>query len=203
MLAFLRTTERTSARKLRLYGVACCRRIWSLLEDERSRAAILVAEQYADGLVAEWERAEAETAAAEAASRLSSDRWFTALAAKMIAAERPPVLLVTRYTPVQNMLRPDQEERKQREQSHLLRDIFGPVPIGVGAIDPAWLRWNDEVVVGLARAIYEERAWERLPILADALEEAGCTNGLILTHLRGQGPHVRGCWPVDLFLSRG
>jgi hypothetical protein len=56
--------------------------------------------------------------------------------------------------------------------------------------------------VNLARVIYEERRFEDLPILADALEEAGCINHTILAHLRSPGPHARGCWPVDLLLKK-
>jgi hypothetical protein len=52
-------------------------------------------------------------------------------------------------------------------------------------------------------AIAEDRAFDRLPILADALEDAGCDDGDLLAHLRGDGPHVRGCWALDLVLERG
>jgi hypothetical protein len=68
-------------------------------------------------------------------------------------------------------------------------------------IDPAWLRWNGGVVRNLARAIHEERAFDRLPILADALEEAGCTDLDILAHCRELGQHGHGCWVVDRLLS--
>ena len=57
-------------------------------------------------------------------------------------------------------------------------------------------------VVQLAQSIYDDRAFDRLPILADALEEAGCTDAAILDHCRGPGPHVRGCWAVDLLLGK-
>jgi hypothetical protein len=55
----------------------------------------------------------------------------------------------------------------------------------------------------LAQAIYDERAFDRLPILADALLDAGCDNEELLAHLRSEGPHVRGCWAVDLILGKG
>src|SRR5207244_2679385 len=54
--------------------------------------------------------------------------------------------------------------------------------------------WNDGTVVKLAQGIYHERAFDRLPMLADALEDAGCTDATILAHCRGPGPHARGCW---------
>ena len=65
-------------------------------------------------------------------------------------------------------------------------------------LDPLCLVWNGGTVGRIAAGIYEERAFDRLPILADALEDAGCTDPALLTHCRGPGPHVRGCWAVDL-----
>jgi hypothetical protein len=67
---------------------------------------------------------------------------------------------------------------------------------------PEWLAWNAGAVLRLAQAIYEEEAFDLLPFLADALEEAGCTDAAILSHLRGPGPHFRGCWVVDLVLGK-
>jgi hypothetical protein len=84
----------------------------------------------------------------------------------------------------------------------LLRDIFGnpfrPRPV----IDPTWLRWNDGTVPRLAQAIYEARRFDDLPILHDALLDAGCDDQDILDHLRSPGPHVRGCWVIDLILGK-
>jgi hypothetical protein len=65
--------------------------------------------------------------------------------------------------------------------------------------EPAWCTPQ---ALALARTAYEERRFEDLPLLADALEEAGCTDEAILSHLRGPGPHVRGCWALDLVLGR-
>ena len=66
--------------------------------------------------------------------------------------------------------------------------------------DPNWLT---PTVQSIAAAIYEDRTFDRLPILADALEEAGCTNADVLLHCRRPGEHVRGCWVVDLVLGEG
>ncbi len=112
----------------------------------------------------------------------------------------------------------DEEEMDRRfsemrayneRQIGLLRDIFGnpfrPVPF----VAPAWLAWNDGTLPQLARAAYEERQLPkgtldhaRLAVLADALEEAGCADADLIGHLRGPGPHVRGCWALDLVLGK-
>ncbi|MBY0228273.1 MAG: hypothetical protein K2W96_03220, partial [Gemmataceae bacterium] len=76
-------------------------------------------------------------------------------------------------------------------------------PWRVPPIDPAWLRWGNGTVPAMARAIYDDEAWEQSPILADALEEAGCEDGPMLRHLREPGEHVRGCWAIDLLVQRG
>jgi hypothetical protein len=86
-------------------------------------------------------------------------------------------------------------------QVPLLRDIFGN-PFQPPTLAPAWLAWNNATIPRLAQEIYDSRAFERLPILADALEEAGCTNADILNHCRQPGPHARGCWVVDLILGK-
>jgi hypothetical protein len=69
-------------------------------------------------------------------------------------------------------------------------------------LDPGWLRWNGGAVVALARRIQDEQAADLLPVLADALEEAGCSDADLLGHLRGPGPHVRGCFAVDSLLNQ-
>jgi hypothetical protein len=98
--------------------------------------------------------------------------------------------------------------RYTKHPADYLRDIFGNLFRSV-SLSPAILAWNDGLVVRLAQAAYEERHLPegtldngRLAILADALEEAGCPDIDILDHLRGPGPHVRGCWAVDLILSK-
>jgi hypothetical protein len=82
-----------------------------------------------------------------------------------------------------------------------LLEIAGNAARSVTA-DPAWLTWNHGTVPAIARHVYDDRAFHDLPILADALEDAGCTNTDLLDHCRGPGPHVRGCWAVDLLLGK-
>jgi hypothetical protein len=83
-------------------------------------------------------------------------------------------------------------------QSALLREIFGN-PFRPVTVNPSWLTSN---VTGIAQAIYDERDFEDLPVLGDALEDAGCDNADILNHCRQPGEHVRGCWVVDLILGK-
>jgi hypothetical protein len=84
----------------------------------------------------------------------------------------------------------------------LLHDVIGNPFRPAPSVDPAWLTWNGGTVPRLAQAIYDERAFDRLPVLADALEDAGCTDADLLGHLRRPWFHVRGCWAVDLLLGK-
>ena len=92
--------------------------------------------------------------------------------------------------------------KQQKYASQLLRDIFSNRPIRSVPLAPSWLHWNGGTVAKLARTIYDDCCFDDLPILADALEEAGCTETAILEHCLGPGPHVRGCWVVDLLLGK-
>lgn len=98
------------------------------------------------------------------------------------------------------------ENRRDEElavQASFLHDLFGPLLFRSVNLDPSWLTWNDRTVRRMAQAIYDERAFDRLPVLADALEDAGCHDLDILGHCRGPGPHTRGCWVVDVLLGKG
>src|SRR5262249_48120529 len=85
--------------------------------------------------------------------------------------------------------------------SGILRELFSS-PFRRIEIIPAWLRYRDNVVVRMASTIYDERRFSDLPMLADALEDAGCDNADLLAHLRGLEPHVRGCWALDALLGK-
>jgi hypothetical protein len=77
-------------------------------------------------------------------------------------------------------------------------EVFGN-PFRPITLDPSWLT---STVLALANGIYTERAFDRMPILADALQDAGCDNENILNHCRAPGPHTRGCWVCDLLLNK-
>jgi predicted RNA-binding protein with RPS1 domain len=100
------------------------------------------------------------------------------------------------------------------ERGRIALKLRGPsdatAPLALPA-DPAWpplippevLNWNDGLVVRMARDIREGRAFDEMPVLADALEDAGCVEAVVLAHLRDRGPHARRCWVLDLLLGRG
>jgi hypothetical protein len=226
MLAFLRGTG--GDRKLRLFAAACARRAWSPDAGPAAAAALDAADRFADGEGTAAELATAWRAAAEAASEFveshlngaagaaasacCEDAWTAAER----AAERAAIAAQERSGPPPAARRrrgsgrrgPADEELGEefelegyfaegRAQATLLRDVFGD-PFCLPVAAPRWLT---ATAVSLARAIYAERAFDRLPILADALEDAGCDDPGLLAHLRGDGPHVRGCWAVDLVLG--
>jgi hypothetical protein len=205
--------DHAAYRKLGLFGVACCYRIWGLLRDDRSRKAVEVAERFADGAANEQELEEARQAASEAAGlgRYGGDDCWgrnsfaagtegPAKAAAWAATWRSPGSIelcnaaATAAVPTWAEL-----PRELLAQAGLLRCLFGPLPFHPVAADPTWVPAK---VVDLAQTIYRNRAFDRLPILADALEDAGCTNAEMLNHCRQPGEHVRGCWAVDLVLGK-
>jgi hypothetical protein len=101
-------------------------------------------------------------------------------------------------------------ETELRARGELIRDVFGNPFRPAPSVDAAWLGWNGGTVLALAEVAYEERQLPegkldraRLVLLADALEDAGCGEADLLAHLRGPGPHVRGCWALDLILGKG
>jgi hypothetical protein len=186
MLNLLR--GKASDRKLRLFASGCCRHVWDHLNDD-IRDAVEVTERLADGLAELSELGPIQSWWGEVpAWRNLFIMWTPWELGEALAWETSGLGVSKR--------------KERRFQATLLRCIFGnpfePSPI----IDSSWLSWNDGTAARLAQAIYEDRAFDRLPILADALEEAGCDNPDILTHCRGQGEHVRGCWAVDLLLGK-
>ena len=197
MLDFLRASGRLTARKARLFAVACCRRHWHLLTDERSRQAVLIAERYADWAATRRELRFAFSCAADAYAYAASGAGDARAAAGAANAARPEDDYYAAYvTP-------------REDHPALLRDLFGPLLFRPVRIEPAWLTWNSGTLRRLAEAIYNERSLPeghldtgKLAVLADAFEDAGCDNADLLNHCRSEGPHVRGCWVVDLLLGK-
>jgi hypothetical protein len=197
-----------SSRKLRLFAVACCRCSRQLLLDKDHRRAVDLAERFADGHATEqaltnkyhevntWAITLGDLADAERDFRRWSEAIAVANAVKPFAehwyasdAAADAVFNITRAA----------HRNIDKRLVALLRDVFGnpfrPVPL-----DPAWLTGD---VLALARGVYDEKAFDRMPILADALQDAGCDNDTVLAHCRDTSlTHVRGCWVLDLLLVK-
>jgi hypothetical protein len=183
MLEHLR--ENASDRKLRLFAVACSRRMWHRI-DAYGRHAVDVAERFADGFATPEELRAARLACQGTGGQAA---WYAAASNPAIAAR--------------NAARSAQagagcEADELLGQASLVREVFGN-PFRPVSLDPSWLTSG---AVKLAGAIYEEQAFARMPDLADELEKAGCADHEILHHFRGPEPHVRGCWALDLVLGK-
>jgi hypothetical protein len=204
-------------RKLRLFGCACVRRKWRRATDPRSRALILAAERYADGLADAAELATAELAALKA--REEEAKGLVVVGA---GVQMPPWCL-NRFAELSDHSHPQpawefalavtlmprvvqataDHGPEDRAQVSLVRDIFGN-PFRPGILAAAH---RTPTVVSLASAAYNKRHLpsgklepDRLAVLADALEDVG-TSAELLAHLRSPGPHLRGCFAVDLCLG--
>lgn len=190
-------------RKLRLFAVACCRCNCHYFTDQRSTHAIEVAEQHADGKVSDSELRRAFEGAyavhAEAFAIHGKEGACVEWGAANVA--EPSAFTAAKNASWMSATRRNATALPGADfaiQGNLVRDIFGN-PFRPVTLDSRWL---SSTVLDLARTIYDERLFDRMPILADALMDAGCDNKEILNHCRENGPHVRGCWVVDLLLGK-
>jgi hypothetical protein len=195
-----------SERIWRLFAVACVRGAEDRMRDARSQKALEVAERFADGMATRNELQAARARAEAAAYQAHFDEWedearanfrvdaaYEAVCAAMRAADAA-LACVAEDIDLGRI-------SEALQLPDLLREIFWN-PFGWKLVDPAWFSWNDGAARKLAQTIYDRRAFDLLPILADALEDAGCADPDIVGHLRGPGPHVRGCWVLDLILGK-
>ena len=210
-------------RKLRLFACACCRRIWELLVDPRCRRAVELSEQVADGVAharqlrtasqaakrawlkirTVWDRSSTLFQGDAAVHAATTPVFYGSIAAHELAAARPREFVARSVAyavmAAENMVDcpGDAGVRERSSQCALLRDLFGN-PFRPVAFSPAW---RTDTVVALAAQMYESRGFGAMPILADALQDAGCDNDDILSHCRDASvSHVRGCWVIDLVL---
>jgi hypothetical protein len=223
MLAFLAAAGKTDERRLRLFAAACYRRVWHLLTDQRSREAVEAGESFADGLIGEdalWDALDAAWGAAEAAGTAArkDESSYPLLAAANAAANVAVAYHYTASTPAGYAAKWASSstadaagelarggngagggfQRVCAEQAPLVRDIFNPfhpMTLDASSLTPA--------VVALATVIYESRSFDRLPELAQALADAGCTDAELLGHLCSAGPNCLGCWGLDAVLGKG
>ena len=224
--------EHLTPRTLRLFICGCVRRLWHLLTDERNRKAVEVAERLADGLASQQEVESAGETAWEVVDRLGiwtgagvaawaaletlgidtdaewadpsvlRQHWYMKYAIRALDRAADAAAALSGGADVsQGEYDPTCRHEEYTAYYHLLLDVAGVGSRG-SPLDPSWLAWRENTVARIARAIYEERAFDRMPVLADALEEAGCTRQDLLDHLRGVGPHIRGCWALDLLLAK-
>jgi hypothetical protein len=189
--------RKASERKFRLFACALGRRLWDRFDQEPVRRAVEVAECVADGQTAPGELAEVSKAAfgAVRGPRNVHAPWAAANSAY------PDVFHAAEASATQAGM----TGLRKAGVAEILREVFGN-PFRNATLPHSC---KTATVLALAKAAYDERILPsgeldaaRLAVLADALEEAGCTDAAILDHLRSPGPHVRGCWPLDLVLEK-
>jgi hypothetical protein len=207
---------RMDDRKPRLFAVACYRRLVPVLSDRhrcarartsltfvrRALRVMAIAERYAEGEVGDAERVAARATIEDGTGAVA---WtaFAALAHPCRAADAGNSAVLAAVWAIGEKTSAARYLRKELRawQRGAVRDLFGN-PFRTPRIDPTWLTWNNRAVAKLATQIYDKSAFDRLPVLADALEEAGCSDRILLNHLRSAGPHYRGCWALDALLGK-
>jgi hypothetical protein len=200
------TRTKAGRRKLRLFGCGCCRRVANLFPDEPGWPVVDLAERFADGNASQ---AEVDAALLDAEPVLQDGEGDHVRQARLNLHEAvrkligPAAAFSMACSSVGIALRwvGAGEASECAVQACLHRDIFGN-PFRPPAIDPAWLAWNGEAAGILARTIYEGRRFEDMPVLADALEDAGCQDAAILDHGRKANDHVWGCWLLDGLMGK-
>jgi hypothetical protein len=199
-----------SERRWRLLCCACFRGLYGRrVQDPRTSAAVAVAERYAEGLANKAQLVAARRAAraaAEPSPHVKRAAWWATYgrprpALRSLVWAEYPAAWVTRWDQVPARARATLSRADEALVCALIRDVFAN-PFRPAAIDPGWLRWNGGTVPAVAREV-EEGAYDRLPVLADALEDAGCTDEVVLGHGRNGLAHVHGCWLLDAVLGRG
>jgi hypothetical protein len=194
-------------RKARLFACACARQAWGRLHAQGQKA-VEVAERFADGLATAEELTSIRNVGMDAWSNASLD-WSVMVcnglavslengfSGALYAAKHTPEALI----PLGSPNRKQAKAGARRAIHTFFIDIFGN-PFRSVTVSSACLSWHDGLIVSMARQMYDHRDFTDMPILADALEEAGCTDQEILAHCRLEGEHVRGCWVVDLVMGK-
>jgi hypothetical protein len=199
-LAYLQQVA--SERKWRLFAVAFTRHQWALLYDDRLRQAVRIGEAFADGMATQDELnqayADAYKTYSEAPRRKWADRDSWLVGVRAVADAVGCAADARNY--VIFLQDPASIDGSRWKDFHVVTcsDIFGN-PFRPVTFFP---QWRTDTAVSLARQMYESRDFSAMPILADALQDAGCEDEQILSHCRGDVSHVRGCWVVDLVLGK-
>lgn len=199
---------KVSERKLRLFATGCCRNVWNFITEADARQAVEVGEQFADGQATTKQMDSAKKKALAAYKKMAASMRSVPDQRRFRLAEQRSIAIGstvsvceknaesaafrTKLALVEGRARQADKDREEAHQCRLLREIIGN-PFRKARMKKPW---STPTVLTLALSIYDERAFDRLPILADALEEAGCDNADILTHCRSEGPHAKGCCDV-------
>ena len=188
---------RPSSRKYRLFGCACCRHAWEASPTAPSPLAVRaveVAELFADGLAPEADLADCHTRLLDA---MRGQRTPDHDNIAYCVTGRKPVMDAKEASRLCRRVAPSPDEALT--QVAFNRDIFGN-PFRPVVFFPSW---RTDTAISLARTMYDERDFGAMPILADALQDAGCDSDDVLNHCRDANrDHVRGCWVVDLVLGK-
>ena len=188
MYSVLQGMSTASERRWYLFACACLRDYRVRVTERREYRGVTVwinaTEGYVDGLVtqARWESAGTRCGWAHEGSPHGHAAWTADAAANAVSRGDPT-----------------EREGQYRREADMVRDIFGN-PFRHVIFCPSW---RTSTAVSLTRQIYDSRDFSAMPILADALQDAGCEDEQLLGHCRGPGPHVRGCWAIDLVLGKG
>lgn len=199
---------KASDRKFLLFRCACCRRFWNAMSEQPLlQNAVELVERHSEEQLPHNKfgpPSEASLFQQALHKAVSFALWPNAGDPSQVNRMACGRLSWLRVTPWNQFAGQGEKslallQQESLAQAQLLRDIFGTLPFRPVTVSPAWQTPN---VVSLAQTIYDERAFDRMPILGDALEDAGCDNAEILDHCRQPGEHVRGCWVVDLILGK-
>lgn len=208
--------DRPGPRKFRLFACACCRAVWDCLTPAQARTAVEVAERHADGQTVPMELVIAGCNLTQFMKQSHKLRLREEVKAALLAADVTSLtghfggqvhLICTQAAHARSLSVVGSKREQVRDamfarQAHLLRCIVGNPFRSTPALSSRWLAWNDGAVAKIAQVIYNDRTFDRLPMLADALEDAGCDDASILQHCRTPGEHARGCWVLDLLLKK-
>jgi hypothetical protein len=212
-VVFGHLSRMASDRKRRLYLCAVCRYRWRHVRDERLWRVVEAAEAFADGKADGLTDVRQEAATLAADAEQEHQNWFWNAWPGRAVTELQIQLTSLAAAAVLPQVGDGWHEGdwadcgRLARSAELLRCLFGNLfrPI---ALAPDWLAWNAGTIPALARAAYDQRTLPagtldptRLAVLADALEDAGCPDEAILGHLRGPGPHLRGCHILDTLLG--
>jgi hypothetical protein len=189
----------TSERKMRLATCAFCSHMKDAIKDKFFHAAFNAAEQYADGLV-DWEVLRELGSHIDHFARTRDFLQTTAMVLPVYLLIRDVDLGYAAWGSAMSAWNHPVADRQGVVALNVafLRDIFGN-PFHPITFSPSW---HTDTALSLARQMYDSRDFSAMPILADALQDAGCDNEDILSHCRGGWPHVRGCWVVDLVFGK-